>query len=466
VSIIDDFLRLLGPSGCLTEPDAMAGYLTDWRDLYTGHALCVLRPANVEQLAEAMAYCHAHRIAVVPQGGNTGLAGAAVPDASGHQVVVSTTRLRQIRTVDAVDMSVIAEAGVTIAELQAAAADAGALFPLSFAAEGSATLGGAVATNAGGTAAVRYGSARDLLLGVEVVLADGGVWNGLQTLHKDNAGYALRHLFAGSEGTLGIITAAAMRLAPQPASREVAFCALADEPAVGAFWTLLRARCAGAIRAAEYISGQGLALALHEMGLRPPVANAAHYVLVELTAASTDGLRDLLEELLADALEQGIITDAAVAQNEDQCGVFWRLREDQTEAQKRAGVNYKHDVAVPLSRVGELLTRCRDALAQRFPDLLVVPFGHLGDGNIHMNVIRPAALGGAPPSEEREVAAVVHDIVTVFGGTFSAEHGIGRTKIDLLEKLRPAVELDLMRRVKAALDPVNLMNPGKVLRLR
>nr|WP_249123840.1 MULTISPECIES: FAD-binding oxidoreductase [unclassified Bradyrhizobium] len=457
-------MRLLGPSGCLTGADAMAGYVTDWRDLYRGRARCVLRPASVAEFADVMAYCHVHGIAVVPQGGNTGLAGAAVPDGSGQQVVVSTTRLRQIRSVDAVDMSIVAEAGITIAELQSAAGDAGALFPLSFAAEGSATLGGAVATNAGGTAAVRYGSARDLLLGVEVVLADGRVWNGLRTLHKDNAGYALRHLFAGSEGTLGIVTAAAMRLVPRPAGRAVAFTALADEAAVGAFWALLRARCAGAIRAAEYISGHGLALVMHEMGLRAPVARAAHHVLVELNAASADGLCDLLEGVLAEALEQGIITDAAVAQNEDQCAAFWRLREDQTEAQKRAGVNYKHDIAVPISRVGELLARCRAALAQRCPDLLVLPFGHLGDGNIHMNVVRPAALGAAPHPEEGEVAGVVHDIVAALGGTFSAEHGIGRTKTDLLETLRPAVELDLMRRIKAALDPAGLMNPGKVLR--
>ncbi|MFG3593121.1 FAD-binding oxidoreductase [Bradyrhizobium sp. RDI18] len=457
---------MLGPTGCLAEPEAMGPYATDWRGIFKGRPLCVLRPSTVREVGDVVLFCRDNQIAIVPQGGNTGLTGAATPDGSGTQVVLSTGRLRRIRNVDAADMSIIAEAGATVLEVQSAAADSGALFPLSFAAEGSATIGGAIATNAGGTSAVRYGGARDLVLGLEVVLPDGTVWNGLRTLRKDNTGYSLRHLFAGSEGTLGIITAAAVRLVPKSRACEVAMCSLRTEEDVSKFWEMLRLECGDCVRAVEYMSGASLRMVAEDMRLRPPLAVAGHFVLVELSSNDSDlSLRERLERALGAAIEGDIVIDAAIAQSVQQRATFWRLREDQGEAQRRAGINMKHDVAVPVSRVGELLVRCRAEIERRFPGLLVLPFGHLGDGNIHMNVIRPHSAGAPSSSEANDVAAIVYDIVGSLGGTFSAEHGIGVAKLEYLERRRSEPELHLMRQIKRALDPANLMNPGKVLKL-
>ncbi|WP_170240934.1 FAD-binding oxidoreductase [Rhodoligotrophos appendicifer] len=435
--------------------------MNDWRGIHKGQALCVLRPSTVEHVSKIVTLCGEQGVGIVPQGGNTGLTGGSTPDASGRQIILSTRGLKRIRALDPVDMTVVAEAGVTITELQAAADAAGTLFPLSFAAEGSATLGGAVATNAGGTAAVRYGSARDLLLGLEVVLPDGRIWNGLRRLHKDNAGYSLRHLFAGSEGTLGIVTAAVMKLAAKAETRAVAFCSLKTEADVAKFWTMLQASGDGSIRAAEYISGASLALVTSVMGLRSPIAEDNHYILVELHSPRADAqLMSLLESILSNALAEGIVTDVVIAQSEQQARDLWRLREDQTEAQRRSGLNLKHDIAVPVSLVGELLTRSRAALSRDFPDLLVVPFGHLGDGNIHMNVILPQTISAsAATTLEKNVAEIIYGIAESLQGTFSAEHGIGTSKIELLQKYRSDVELDLMRRIKSTLDPFNIMNP-------
>ncbi|WP_051000382.1 FAD-binding oxidoreductase [Bradyrhizobium diazoefficiens] len=458
-------LRELLGSDCITDPALADGYLSDWRGLLRGNAACVLRPRSTDLLSQSVRICHEAGVAIVPQGGNTGLVGGATPDDTGLQVVISTGGMKKIRTVDPVDMSVVAEAGVTVAELQNAAADAGALFPLSFASEGTATLGGALATNAGGISAVRYGSARDLLLGMEVVLPDGRVWNGLRTLRKDNTGYALKHLFSGSEGTLGIITAAAMKLAPLPVGREVAFCALETEDKVLDFWMKLRAAAEGNVRAIEYVSGSCIDLAKGE-GLRSPVEATDHYVLVELTSSRPDAaLKDLLEGFLAERLEDGAIVDAALAQSGEQQKQIWRLREDQTELQKKAGHDFKHDVAVPVAQVPELLRRSRADIGNGFPEATVVPFGHVGDGNIHLNVVLPTALGAERAAEQgKQIGQTIYDIVLSLGGTFSAEHGIGRSKVDLLEGKRDPVELDLMRRIKAALDEDGSFNPGKIFK--
>jgi FAD/FMN-containing dehydrogenase len=339
------------------------------------------------------------------------------------------------------------------------------LFPLSFASEGSATLGGALATNAGGISAVRYGSARDLLLGMEVVLPDGRIWNGLRTLRKDNTGYALKHLFAGSEGTLGIITAAAMRLSPLPLSREVAFCSVETEDKILDFWMKLRAAAEGNVRAIEYLSGSCIELAKRE-GLRSPVEKANHYILIEVTSSRPDAdLNGMLESFLADSLEDGTIFDAALAQSGEQQKQFWRLREDQTEIQKKAGHDLKHDVAVPVAQVSELLRRCVADVEARFPGSMAVPFGHVGDGNIHVNVVLPKALGADQAAEQgKQISRAIYDIVLSLGGTISAEHGIGRAKIDLLESKRDPIELDLMRQIKAALDENDLFNPDRVFR--
>lgn len=462
--VVDRFRELLG-SGCMTDPDLTAGYLSDWRGLLRGRAKCVLRPDSVELLAQCIRICHEAGISVVPQGGNTGLAGAATPDDTGLQVVVSTGAMKKIRSVDPVDMSIVAEAGTTIAELQLIAAEAGALFPLSYASEGTATLGGALATNAGGISAVRYGSARDLLLGMEVVLPDGRIWNGLRTLRKDNTGYALKHLFAGSEGTLGIVTAAAMRLAPLPIAREVAFCAVETEDKVLDLWIKLRAAADGNVRAIEYLAGPCLDLAKHE-GLRSPVERANHYVLIELTSSRpNDNLGDMLEAFLACRLEEETIMDAALAQSGEQQKQFWRLREDQTEIQKNAGHDFKHDVAVPVAKVPELLRRCRAQIESDIPEATVVPFGHVGDGNIHFNVVLSAGLMAEHAAEKgKRIGEVIYDIVGSLGGSFSAEHGIGQSKIDLLESKRNPLEIDLMRRIKRAIDVEYLFNLGKIFR--
>ena len=459
-------LRELLGTDCITDPALADGYLSDWRGLLRGSAACVLRPRSTDLLSQSVRICHEAGVSVVPQGGNTGLVGGATPDNTGLQVVVSTSSMRKIRRVDPVDMSIVAEAGATVAELQDAAANAGTLFPLSFASEGTATLGGALATNAGGIAAVRYGSARDLLLGMEVVLPDGRVWNGLRTLRKDNTGYALRHLFAGSEGTLGIIAAAAMKLAPLPVAREVAFCAVETEDQVLELWLKLRAAAEGSVRAIEYLSSSCVDLARGE-GMRSPVEAANHYVLVELSSSRPDaGLKDLLEAFLAHRLEDGTIVDAALAQSGEQQKQIWRLREDQTEVQKKAGHDFKHDVAVPVAQVPELLRRSRAHIGAVFPDATVVPFGHIGDGNIHLNVVLPAALGAhRAAAQGKRISQAIYDIVISLGGTFSAEHGIGQFKVDLLESKRDPVELDLMCRIKAALDEDGSLNPGKIIRL-
>jgi FAD/FMN-containing dehydrogenase len=463
--VIARLRKLLGPD-CITDLALAEGFLSDWRGLFHGNAACVLRPRSTDLLAQSLRICHESGAAIVPQGGNTGLVGGATPDNTGLQVVVSTGLLRKIRNVDPVDMSIVAEAGATVAELQNAAAEARASFPLSFASEGTATLGGALATNAGGISAVRYGSARDLLLGMEVVLPDGRVWNGLRTLRKDNTGYALRQLFAGSEGTLGIITAAAMKLVPLPVAREVAFCAVKTEDQVLDFWMKLRAAAEGNVRAIEYLSGSCVELAKRE-GLRSPVEKADHYVLVELTSSRPEaGLKDFLEAFLTDRLEDGTIADAALAQSGEQQKQIWRLREDQTEVQKKAGPDVKHDVAVPVANVPELLRRSCTEVRAGFPDVTIVPFGHVGDGNIHLNVILPAALGAERAAEQgRQISKSIYDIVVSLGGTVSAEHGIGRAKVDLLESKRDPVELDLMRRIKASIDNEGLFNPGKLFRI-
>lgn len=458
-------LRELLGSGCITDPEVADTYLSDWRGLLRGRAVCVLRPNSVALLAQCVRICREAGIGIVPQGGNTGLVGGATPDDSGLQAIVSTGAMNNIRTVDPVDMSIVAEAGATVANLQAAAAEAGALFPLSFASEGTATLGGALATNAGGIAAVRYGSARDLLLGMEVVLPDGRIWNGLRTLRKDNTGYALKHLFSGSEGTLGIIAAAAMRLAPQPQVCEVAFCALETEDHVLDLWMKLRAAADGNVHAIEYLSGSCVELAKRD-GLRSPVQKAEHYVLIELTSSHRNAdLKETLEAFLAGLIEEGTIVDAALAQSGEQQKQIWRLREDQTEIQKNAGRDFKHDVAVPVAGVPDLLRRCRAGIEAAFTDAMVVPFGHVGDGNIHLNVVLPAALGAERAAEQgRAISELVYDIAISLGGTFSAEHGIGRAKLDLLENKRDPVEIDLMRRIKCALDEDCSFNPDKIFR--
>ncbi len=465
--LLGQLSALLGPRGLLTEAADLEPYLADWRALYRGRTPCVIRPGSTAELAEAVKLCAAAGVPMVPQGGNTSMVGGATPDESGAQVVVSMARMNRVREIDPLDMTMTAEAGLVLKAAQDAAAETGCLFPLSLGVEGTATIGGVLSTNAGGNTTVRYGNARELMLGLEVVLPDGQVWNGLRRLRKDNTGYALRHLFVGAEGTLGFITAAVLRLFPRPRETEVAFCTVRDEDAALALFRRFRDRDEGAVRAFEYLSGLGVDFALkHIEGCSLPVARRAdHYVLVDLASSRpAAGLRELIEAVLEEALEAGEVLDAAIAGSEAQRAAIWRIREEHPEAQKREGASVKNDVSVPVSRVPELIRRASEACRRLIPGVRPVPFGHLGDGNIHMNLEQPVDMDGAAfLARSHEIMDTVNEVVRDLGGSFSAEHGIGRLKTDMMEDWRGGAELALMQRIKQAVDPHGLMNPGKVL---
>jgi FAD/FMN-containing dehydrogenase len=465
--LLDDLARLLGPRGLLTDPADIAPHLSDWRALYRGAALAVARPASTEEVAAVVRLCAATGTPITPQGGNTSMVGGATPDGSGRHLVLSLSRMNRIRALDPLDMTMTAEAGVVLKTAQDAAAEAGCLFPLSLGAEGTATIGGVLSTNAGGNTTVRYGNARDLMLGLEAVLPDGGIWNGLRRLRKDNTGYALRHLLVGAEGTLGIVTAAVLRLFPRARDTALAFCAMADADAALALFRRFRDREESAVRAFEYMSGTGVDLCVrHIEGVTLPLAaRADHYVLVDLAASRPDaGLRDLAEAVLAEALEAGEVTDAVIAESEAQARRLWQIREEHPEAQKREGASVKNDVSVPISLVPELIRRCSADLVALIPGSRPVPFGHIGDGNIHMNLQQPAEMDAtAFLARSHDIMDCVNAVVRELGGSFSAEHGIGRLKTDMMAEWRGGAELAAMQAIKAALDPRGIMNPGKVL---
>jgi FAD/FMN-containing dehydrogenase len=468
---LSDFLgelhALLGPVGLLTDPADTAPYCEDWRRLFRGATPAVVRPASTADVAGILRLCARHRVGVVPQGGNTSMVGGAVPAESGNQIVLSLARMNRIRALDSVDMTLTIEAGVTLRAAQEAASAAGCLLPLSIASEGTAQIGGVLATNAGGNNTVRYGNARDLVLGLEVALPDGTVWEGLRRLHKDNTGYCLRQLFVGAEGTLGVITAAVLKLAPQPVEREVALCALPSPEAALTLFTRFHGQDPAAVQAFEYMSGTGMGFVLrHIPGASLPLAApAAHYALIELaTPRRAAGLRGAMEQLLEAALGDGTILDAVIAESEAQRTAIWRLREEHSEAQKREGASVKNDVSVPVSQVPTLIREATAACERLIPDIRPVPFGHLGDGNIHFNLEQPE---GADPSaflaQDHAIMDAVNVVVRRLGGSFSAEHGVGRLKPYMMADWRGGAELETMLRIKRALDPLGIMNPGKVL---
>ncbi len=449
--------------------DAMerAPYENDWRGQYHGRAAAVVRPAGTSEVAEVVALLHELRIPMVPQGGNTSLCGASVPDGSGSQVIVNLSRMNRVREVDAANNTMTVEAGCVLETLQAVAEQHQRLFPLSLGAQGSCEIGGNLSTNAGGTGVLRYGNTRELVLGLEVVLPDGRVWGGLRGLRKDNTGYDLKHLFVGAEGTLGIITAAVLKLFPLPRSHATALVALDSPAAAVTLLTLLRDRCGERVTGFELLARVCIDLVIrHIPGSRDPLPQPhPWYVLVELSD-STEGpaLDDLLEEALGAAAEAGVIADAALAASEAQRGDFWKLRENVTQAQKLEGDSIKHDVSVPVSRVPELIGRASAELARRFPDIRIVAFGHVGDGNIHYNCSKAMRQESrAFFAQAAEVNHVVYEVVHALGGSISAEHGLGQLKRDEIMRYKSELELDLMRSIKRTLDPHNLMNPGKVL---
>lgn len=465
--LLDRLRRRLGPAGLLTDPADTDPYCADWRRLYHGRTPAVLRPASTAEVADAVQLCAAAGVPVVPQGGNTSMVGGAAVSEDGSQLILSLSRMNRVRGIDPVDMTMAIEAGVTLKAAQLAAEDADCLLPLSISSEGSAQIGGVLATNAGGNNTVRYGNARDLVLGLEVVLPDGQVWNGLRRLHKDNTGYCLRQLFVGSEGTLGIITAAVLKLFPRPREVEVALCAVASAEAALALFQACQQHDPAAIQAFEYMSGAGMALVERFIpDAKPPLAApAAHYVLLELaTPRQGAGLRPALEGLLAKAMEDGIVTDAVIAESGPQRAAIWKLREEHSEAQRLAGASVKNDVSVPVPSIPAFLARAAEAGAAIMPGIRVVPFGHLGDGNIHFNFVQPEGMApSAFLARDEALMEAVNAVVRELGGSFSAEHGIGRLKPPILAHWRAGPELDLMRRIKAALDPHGLLNPGKVL---
>jgi D-lactate dehydrogenase (cytochrome) len=456
---------LLGPAGLIADPAGMAPYLEEERGLYHGKARLVARPASTAELAELVRICAESGIAIVPQGGNTGLCGGASP--SEGQIVVSLSRLNKIRAVDPVNFTMTVEAGVVLQTVQAAAAAVDCLFPVSLGAEGSCQIGGNISTNAGGTGVLRYGNTREQVLGLEVVLPDGRVWDGLKALRKDNTGYDLKQLFIGGEGTLGIITAAVLKMYPRARDQQTAFCALADLPA--ALKVLSRARTATGdqVTGFELVPRIGLTMGCALVpGVSDPFAEPHQwYALIELSSSRPDaGLQEMLEHLLGEAIEAGEVLDAVVANSLEQRKALWKIREGIPEAQKKAGGSIKHDVSVPVAGVPLFIERASRAVEAAMAGVRVVPFGHVGDGNIHFNLSQPVdADKQAFLDRWAEMNRIVHDIVVEMQGSISAEHGIGRLKKDELAHYKSPVELDLMRRIKQALDPNGLMNPGNIL---
>ncbi len=465
VPLLGELHRLLGSRGLLTGTTDVAAAGQDWRRLYDQAPLAVVRPGSTQELAAAVRLCARHGVAMVPQGGNTSMVGGGVPSGPG-QVVFSLARLNRVRAADPLDMTLTVEAGVTLKAAQDAAAAAGCLLPLSISSEGTAQIGGVLATNAGGNNTVRHGNARDLVLGLEAVLPDGAVWNGLRRLRKDNTGYCLRQLLVGSEGTLGIITAAVLKLSPAVRQREVALCAAPSLDAVLALFARFQRHDPAALLAFEYMGAAGMDLVIrHVPGAALPIGPAPHYALVELaTPREGNDLRDGMETALEAAMEDGTVTDAAIAASDAQRAGLWKLREEHAEAQKREGASVKNDVSVPVSCVPELLRRGEAAVAALIPGVRCVAFGHIGDGNIHFNFEQPeGADAGAFLARDHEIMDAVGAVVRDLDGSFSAEHGVGQLKPYMMPQWRGGAELDAMRRIKAALDPAGLMNPGKVL---
>ncbi len=462
-ALIAELSRLLGGRHVLTATEDLAPYCTDWRGRYAGSALCVALPASTEEVAAVVAACTAVGVAIVPQGGNTGLCGGATP--RGGEVVVSLRRLNRILAIDVDNNSMTVEAGCTLQAVQDAALAADRLFPLSLAAEGSATLGGNLSTNAGGVQVLRYGNARDLTLGLEVVLADGRIWDGLRALRKDNTGYDLKHLFIGAEGTLGLITAATLKLFPRPRAHATAWVAVPDAAAAVRLLGRFRDAAGDQVTAFEMVGRSALELVLrHVPNSRDPLAGRpAWQLLIELSGARDD-LAAVLEQALQQAASEGLVADAVLAHSAAQTAALWALRENVSEAQKIEGVSIKHDIAVPVSRIAEFIARADAALQAAFPGVRIVCFGHIGDGNLHYNQSRPDAQSNAEfIAQTGAVNRIVHDLVHELGGSISAEHGLGQLKREEVLRYKSRTEMDLMRAVKQALDPRGLMNPGKVI---
>lgn len=466
-ALLSELRAAVGESAVIAGGDAIAPYLVDWRGRYSGTALAVVKPASTEEVSRVVGLCARNRVPIVPQGGNTGLVGGGTPLADGQDIVLNLSRMNKVRDLDPANNTITVEAGCILQDVQQAAQGADRLFPLSLASQGSCEIGGNLSTNAGGVHVLRYGNMRDLVLGLEVVLPDGRIWNGLRALRKDNTGYDLKHLFIGAEGTLGVITGAVLKLFARP--RVTVVCWLAIDSAADAITllSLLRGRFGERVTAFEIIGAPALELVLrHIPGARRPLASAAPwYCLIEV--ADTFDAYDLasaVESELGDGAGSGLIRDAAIARSDAQATALWALRENISEAQKIEGVSIKHDVSVPVSRIPTFLGLAENALRREFPDLRIVAFGHIGDGNLHYNLSKTVSADNAAfIAQSGRVNRIVHDLVGKLGGSISAEHGLGQLKRDEILRYKSALEIELMRALKAALDPAGLFNRGKLL---
>lgn len=463
--LVERFRAIVGPNHALTDPDQQLPYLREWRDMYEGRASIVLRPGSTEEVSKILALANEHGIPVVPQAGNTGLVGGQMP--MNGEILLSVGRLKTVRAVDAQGFTMTVETGLTLAEAQAAADNVNRFFPLSLPSEGTCQIGGNLGTNAGGVGVLAYGNTRQLVLGLEVVLADGRVWKGLNALKKDNTGYDLKDLFIGSEGTLGVITAAVLKLFPKPAEKATAILALPELSNAITLIGIAQETAGQSLTAFEFLPRTVLEMVLRNVqNTRDPFSEVhPWYVLMEISGAKPDGTADrVLSEILEAASEQGLITDARLAASLGQANDFWRLREGVSEAQKHEGGNIKNDVSVPIANIPEFIARANAAVLRVCPGARPLPLGHFGDGNVHYNIAQPI---GMPKPEFMalwsDIVGAVHETVLHYGGSISAEHGIGQMKRNELAKAKGDVAMDMMRSIKAALDPKGILNPGKVL---
>ena len=467
-AVIERLKAAAGPAGYLDDPADIAPYCKSWRDDWVGNVPIVLRPQSTEELAAMVRICAEAGVAIVPQGGNTGLTGGSQPHDDKSEVIVSTSRLKRIRALDTTDDTITVEAGVILKEIQNAADTANRLFPLSLGAEGSCQIGGNISTNAGGVQVLRYGNTRNLVLGLEVVLPDGRIWNGLRSLRKDNTGYDMKQLFIGAEGTLGIITAAVLRLFPNPTASETAWIAIARPEAGVKLLSHMRAQLGDAVSAFELMCRAIIDFLLTGVPGHEDPMREVHpwYVLMDVTSQGPPGsLHGPLSDALAGALEAGLISDALITASGAQSAKLWKMRESLAEAQVSAGGSIAHDVSVPVSRIPEFIARADAALMAAYPTIRLCAFGHVGDGNMHYNPARPLDWDWPRYARERTaINRIVHDLVVELGGSISAEHGIGRSRLAEQEHYKAPVEVEMMRAVKRALDPHSLMNPGKVVR--
>ncbi len=479
MSFVNRLRAIVGERGLITDDQGKHPYLTDWRENYLGKALAIVRPASSEEVAAVVKLCAAEKVAIVPQGGNTGMAGGGTPHEDGREIVLSLTRMNRILEVDPIGYTMTVEAGVVLKTIQETAADHDRLFPLSLGAEGSCTIGGNLSTNAGGVQVLHYGNARNLVLGIEVVTPQGEIWNGLRALKKDNTGYDLRDLYLGAEGTLGIITKAVLKLWPKPKDNATSWSAVPSPQAAVELLSGANAASEDNVTSCELMGRQGIDFVLkHIPGTADPLAEKHDwYVLMEWASTrprpnganrggNVHGLREKMETYLGEAMEKGLVLDAAIAQTEAQSRALWAMREGHTEASKKEGPSIKFDISVAVSKIPQFMAEGLAAMRKALPECRPLPFGHVGDGNLHFNCQAPA--GWSKPqfmAHEEAISGAIYDLVVRYGGSISAEHGIGRIKLDELAHYRSRIELDTMRTLKRALDPQNIMNPGKVVRV-